>query len=325
VASNATPAMRELGTAFGEVFGKLGDVFKNLPFATVNAAVRGFAATLTGLGSVLASVIDVAIRLGAAFGDSFGVLLTGLADGIQKASPGLVDLGSALGDLFRAIAPLLPTIGELAGQFAHALADGIRTVIPYVQQFADWAKNNIGTIKAIAEGILALALAVKALSIFTSVVGWVDGVVGVLGRFKGSAEGAATSGSRFGGAVGLLKGIAIAGGLLAAAEAMDRINIASAGGVEHLQGFEENLHDIAGAASELLSGDFGKIGSEFAAQMDETKRNIQSGQSAFGQFLGFIKRGLAEKLPPLTFDVNTGPAAAQIDGFIAGVNKTHRR
>jgi hypothetical protein len=41
VASNATPAMRELATAFGEVFGKLGDVFKNLPFATVNAGVRG--------------------------------------------------------------------------------------------------------------------------------------------------------------------------------------------------------------------------------------------------------------------------------------------
>ena len=88
---------------------------------------------------------------------------------------------------------LLPVIGELAGQFAHSLADGIRAVIPYVQDFAAWAQNNVGTIKAVAEGIVALALGVKALNIFTSVLGWVDGAVGALGRFKGSAEGADAS------------------------------------------------------------------------------------------------------------------------------------
>jgi hypothetical protein len=46
--------------------------------------------------------------------------------------------------------------------------------------------------------------------------------------------------------------------------------------------------------------------------MDETVRNIQSGQSAFGEFLGYIKRGLAEKLPDMNFNLNTGPAAANL-------------
>jgi hypothetical protein len=320
--------MRGLGEAFGSIFGSIGNVFKTLAndnLGTLSKAMSGFSATLTGLGRVIGSVIDVAIRLGAAFGDSFGVLFTGLADGINKASPGLVDLGSALGDLFRAIAPLLPTIGELAGQFAHALADGIRTVIPYVQQFADWAKNNVGTIKVIGEGILALALAVKGLNVFTSVIGWVDGAVAAFRRFRGGADGAATSVGGLNGASGRLKNVLGAAGLLGAAlavgAALDQMNIKAAGGAENLKGFEENLHDLEGAAGELLSGDFGKIGSEFGAQMDETKRNIQSGQSAFGEFLGFIKRQLAEKLPPIDFNLNTGPALAQVDGLIGSINK----
>jgi hypothetical protein len=322
--ASAKDQMRGLGDAFGSIFGSLGDVLRTLAnddVGTFAKAIAGFSATLTGLGRVIGSVIDVAIRLGAAFGDSFGVVLNGLADGIGKASPGLVDLGSALGDLLRAAAPLLPTIGELAGQFAHALADGIRAVIPYVQAFADWAKNNIGTVKGIAEAIVALALGVKALSIFTSVVGWVDGVVGAFGRFKGSAATAEVATSRLGGAMGLLKGVAVAAALGAVAEGMDRVNISAAGGADKLTGVQENLHDITGAAHELLSGDFGRIGSEFGAQMDETVRHIQAGQSAFGQFLGYIKRQFAEKLPPLTFDVNTGPARAQVDGFIGAVNK----
>jgi hypothetical protein len=320
--ASAQDQMRGLGTAFGSIFGSIGAAMKDLASdGSIVKVVAGMSATFTGLGKVLGSLVQVVTRLGGAFGDSFGVLFTNLSIGIDKASPGLVDLGLALGDLFRAIAPLLPVIGELAGSFAHSLADGIRAVIPYVQQFADWAKNNIGTIKAIGEGILALALAVKGLSIFTSVLGWVDGVVGAFGRLKGGADGAATSASGLGRSLGLLKGVAIAAGLLAVAEAMDQINIKSAGGVEHLQGFEENLHDIAGAASELLSGDFGRIGDEFAAQMDETVRNIQTGKSAFGEFLGYIKRNLAEKLPDMNFNLNTGPAAGQLDAFIAGVNK----
>jgi hypothetical protein len=320
--SAAKDQMRGLGAAFGSIFGSIGAAMKDLAGdGSIAKVVAGMSATFTGLGKVLGSLVEVVTRLGGAFGDSFGVLFTNLSIGIDKASPGLVDLGLALGDLFRAIAPLLPVIGELAGSFAHSLADGIRAVIPYVQQFADWAKNNIGTIKAIAEGILALALAVKGLSIFSSVVGWVDGIAGAFGRLSGGADGAATKTGLLKDKLGLLKGLAIAGVLVGAAEAMDRINISAAGGVEHLQGFEENLHDIAGAASELLSGDFGKIGDEFATQMDETVRNIQTGKSAFGEFLGYIKRSLAEKLPDMNFNLNTGPAAGQLDAFIAGVNK----
>jgi hypothetical protein len=162
--------MRGLGTAFGSIFGSIGTALKDLAGdQTFAKTIAGFSATFTGLGRVSGQSLrslSVWVPRSATRSVSYS---PNLADGIDKASPGLVDLGSALGDLFRAIAPLLPTIGELAGSFAHSLADGIRAVIPYVQQFADWAKNNVGTIKAIAEGIVALALAVKGLSIFTSV------------------------------------------------------------------------------------------------------------------------------------------------------------
>jgi hypothetical protein len=317
IASNATPSMRELGAAFGDVFGKLGDVLRNLPFDTVNAAVRAFSATLSGIGSVIGSVVNLAVRLGAALGDSLGVVLDNLAAGLDKASPGLTDLAGAVGELLKAAAPLLPVIGELAGQFAGALASGIRTVIPYVQQFAAWAQNNIGTIKAIVEGIIALALAVKALNIFTTVVGWADTAIAAVTRFGGSAEGAGAKTGVFAGKLGLLKGIGVAVALAGIAVAMDRINTSAAGGADKLTGFAGELHDIA----RILTGDWGNPFDDINAQLDETVRNIQSGKSAFGEFLGFIKRSMAEKLPPLTFDLNTGPAQAQLDGFIAGVNR----
>lgn len=312
LSANATPSMRELGAAVGDVFGKLGDVLRNMPFDTVNAAVRGFSATLKGLGSVIAAVVDLAVKGGAAFGDSFGVVFDNLAKAISNATPGFVDLGGALGELLRAAAPLLPVIGDLAGQFAHALADGIRAVIPYVTAFADWAKNNVGTIKAIVEAIVALAVGVKALSFFTSVVGWVDGVVGAFGRLGGGAATAEKSAGSLITKLGGFKTLGIAAAIGAAAFAIDDLNIKAAGGADKLTGLNENLHDLR----LLLSGEWGNPFEAINQQLEDTKTNIVTGRSLFGEFLGFIKRSLTETLPPINFDVNTGPAHQQVVDFM---------
>jgi hypothetical protein len=50
----------------------------------------------------------------------------------------------------------------------------------------------------------------------------------------------------------------------------------------------------------------------------KTIKNIQSGQSLFGAFLGSIKRGLAEKLPPLTLQREHGAGAG-------ATRRVHRR
>jgi hypothetical protein len=69
--ASAKDQMRGLGDAFGSIFGSLGDVLRTLAnddVGTFAKAIAGFSATLSGLGRVIASVVDVAIRLGAAFG-----------------------------------------------------------------------------------------------------------------------------------------------------------------------------------------------------------------------------------------------------------------
>jgi hypothetical protein len=352
--ASAKGEMRGLGDAFGSIFGKIGEVLRTLAnddAGTFAKAIAGLSATLRGLGNVIGTVVDVAIRLGAAFGDSFGVLFDGLASGIQAAAPGLLDLGSALGDLFRAIAPLLPTIGELAGSFAHDLADGIRAVIPYVQDFAAWASNNVGTIKDIAIGIAALALGVKALSIFSTVVGWVSAASDALKVFKtlqigstvagwakdaaagldllgkklaGAGESSVAAGGKidaFGKKAGLIKGVGAALAIGAIAVALDDVQVKAAGSEKNLGTFGDTLHGLVGAAKQVFSGDFAGIFRDFASGIDEITTKFQTGESAVGAFFGAIKREWTEKLPPINFNINTGPAQAQITAFMNSVNK----
>jgi hypothetical protein len=329
--ASARGEMRGLGDAVGSVFGKVGDVLRTLAnddVGTFSQAVAGASSVIRGLGNVIAPVVDLAVRLGAALGDSIGVVLDNLGQGIQNASPGLVDLGRAVGDLLKAAAPLLPVIGQLASAFASQLADAVRAVTPYVRDFADWATNNVGTVKAIAETILILVAGFKALSIAQSVVGWVNGAITAVRNFGTAAatagtkaEAAAVSGGKLKGALTGWGALGAAVALAAAAEGMDRLNVSAAGGAEHLTGVKENLHDLTGAAHELLSGDFGRIGDEFAQQMDETIRNIQSGKSAFGEFLGFIKRSISDPLPPLNFNVDTGPGRTQVRKFLDEINQ----
>jgi hypothetical protein len=356
--ASAKGEMRGLGDAFGSIFGKIGGVLRTLAnddAGTFSKAIAGLSATLRGLGTVIGTVVDVAIRLGAAFGDSFEVLFNGLADGLQAAAPGLLDLGSALGDLLRAISPLLPTIGELAGSFAHDLANGIRAVIPYVQDFAAWASNNVGTIKDIAIGIAALAVGVKALSIFTSVVGWVSAATEALKVFKATTIGVAIAGWVADAAVGFqllttrIAASGVAAGISstfmaafgrttataavsagAASVAGGRLvgvlrRIAPALAVEAVLLGLSHIGDAAGAASGKVTGlrDEVALFATKASHLDlgffmrDFIDEVKFGSVIWAEFKNSIS---GFKLTPLKLNVDAAGAKAQTDKLISEIN-----
>jgi hypothetical protein len=84
---------------------------------TIGKAVQGLAATITGLGAVIAPVIELFLRMGAALGDSVGVALQGVGSGIQQVIPFFEKLaevaGTILVDAFNQLGPPIARAGQL--------------------------------------------------------------------------------------------------------------------------------------------------------------------------------------------------------------------
>jgi hypothetical protein len=98
-AAAAAPAMTSLGAAIGGIAGKIGEVFTKLAAdGTIQAAVTGLAATLQGLGDVIAPVIELLIRMGAALGGTLGAALSDLGKTIESMIPFFVHLAEVAGE-----------------------------------------------------------------------------------------------------------------------------------------------------------------------------------------------------------------------------------
>lgn len=120
----------------------------------IEALARGFSDLVRGVAPALPAIG----RLAAVIGESLGTVLTALAptlgevvrilaDALSKALSdpklieGLIAIGKAFGDLFIALAPILPSLAELAGVILKALADVLSAIAPVladvIKQFVD--------------------------------------------------------------------------------------------------------------------------------------------------------------------------------------------
>jgi hypothetical protein len=187
-AAAAAPAMTSLGAAIGGIAGKIGEVFTRLAAdGTIQAAVTGLAATLQGLGDVIAPVIELLIRMGAALGGTLGAALTDLGATIQSMIPFFVHLAQVAGDLLvSAFQQLGPAIRDVITQLlpgANQGLDGFANVIKTVvlPAIADFIRNIPGMIEAIKQFFLAATA--NALSFASSFLAVLSTVLGTLHDF----------------------------------------------------------------------------------------------------------------------------------------------
>jgi hypothetical protein len=187
-AAAAAPAMEALGAAIGNIFGRIGDVFNKLANnGVIQAAVQGLAATLDGLGAVVAALIDLFIQMGAALGGSFGAAMTDLSKTIESMIPFFVHLAQVAGDLLvSAFQQLGPAIRDVITQLlpgANQGLDGFANVIKTVvlPAIADFIRNIPGMIEAIKQFFLSATA--NALSFASSFLAAISGILEVLHGF----------------------------------------------------------------------------------------------------------------------------------------------
>lgn len=184
--ASAKTGLADIGTAIGSVFAKIGDVFTKLGAdGTINKAVEGLAATITGLGDVLAPIISLLIQMGAALGDSVGKALTDVGAGIEQVTPFFVQLadvaGKVLVDAFTQLGPpireLIDTILPGAGQGLDGFASLMHNVVlPAVADFINWIRTD-GIPGFIA---FSQAVIINATSAASAILGFVSSALAAL-------------------------------------------------------------------------------------------------------------------------------------------------
>jgi hypothetical protein len=182
-------AFAALGEALGSILGRIGEVFTRLAGdGTIARAVQGLAATLTGLGAVIAPLIELFIRMGAALGDSVGVALQGVGSTITQVTPFFVKLadvaGKVLVDAFRQLGPpirelidsILPGAGAGLDGFASIMHN---VVLPAIAGFINFLRTDgIPGIVAFTKGAI-----LQFLEFATAVTSTVSSLLGVLSAF----------------------------------------------------------------------------------------------------------------------------------------------
>lgn len=185
-AAAAQPAMQALGTAIGDIFGKVGDVFTKLAGnGVIQAAVAGLASTIEGLANVLAPVVSLLIQMGAALGDSVGQALTSVGAGIEQVTPFFVELARVAGEvLVDAFKQLGPPISELVDSILPGATSGLdgfaslmhNVVLPAVAGFINWIRTDG------IPGFIAFtqAVIINSTSAASAILGFVSSALGAL-------------------------------------------------------------------------------------------------------------------------------------------------
>jgi phage-related protein len=169
-----------LGPPVTEFVNGLGKALK-IAEPGIDALARGFGALVRGIAPALPAVG----RLADIIGQSLGHVLEALAPTLEKvvtvlanslalalSDPklinGLIAIGQAFGDLIIALAPLLPSLAELAGIILKALADVLSAIAPVladvIKQFIDALLPFLpGLVQAFVDLVKAILPLVKDL------------------------------------------------------------------------------------------------------------------------------------------------------------------
>lgn len=260
-------------------------------------------------------------------GDAF---VKNVLPALEKFLPVIAEISSGVIDglvvAMQVLGPLFEALGTILGPIAPVLGEIVK-----------WMVALGAILIGVGAGVKVLANVFSILKLAFDAGKLAFGAAGFAARLlTGNLKGAELQALKLGAAMGknaaggilsfvrnskLIKGAALAVALGAIAYEMDQINIKAAGGADKLQGFEENLHDIVGAGEMIASGDISGIFADINEDLTTMVRRLQTGESAIGKFFGWLKRQMTEPLPPMDFNVNTGPAKDQVDGFINQVNK----
>ena len=185
-AAAAAPAMAGLGTAFGNILSRIGDVFTRLGAdGTIQKAVQGLASTLNGLSAVIGPIIELLIRMGAALGDSVGVALTNLGGIIQTTIPFFEAIAHTAGVvLVDAFQQLRGPIEELLKSVFPGFQSGLQgfaavmhsVVLPALAGFINWIRTDgIPGLIAFTQGMI-----INLTAAGSAVLGFVSGALGAL-------------------------------------------------------------------------------------------------------------------------------------------------
>jgi phage-related protein len=282
----------------------------------IASAIQGFkdlAAIVGNIGSIITSVFT---GMGFSFASPLAALrdlTTQAAEFLRtvEAQEGLAQLGAALREigaqtgrvfmaLLQELLPILRESGPAIVAFAQGVGDflvaAIRTVGPLIRELGTFLSENKDLIRELTPFVLALAVAVKGLIVFTQVAKWVatarSAFVLLKGAFDGIGAAAGLAKGRvgvFGGALRALKVVGIGGALAAVAVGMDEINVAAKGGAENLTGWDENLHDIAGALKQIFTGAFPAIIADITTELDELNKKWSDGKAPVQEWFAAVK------------------------------------
>lgn len=227
---------------------------------------------------------------------------------------GLIVAMQVLGPLFSALAtilgPLAPVLGEIVKWLVALAAIGIGVGV---------------AVKMLYSTFTLLKVAVDAAKLAMGAAGFAARLL------TGNLKAGELQAIKFGAAMGkkavrglktfianskLVKGAGIALALGAVAVAMDEVNKSAADG-KPLQGFEENLGDISGAAQQLASGDFGAIFADIRGELGALNNTWSQGEAPIQHWFATVKQsfmtdfvGFFQNLP------------AQVGGWLQGVGQS---
>ena len=195
-----TEAMQRLGGALGAVFDQLGAVFITLSHGVITQALTGLASVIQGLGNVVAVVVEILIRMGAALGDTVGSSLTELGNILRTTIPFFEDLARVAGVLlveaFKQLGPrieelfggALPAANKIMDQFASFVTG---TVLPAIAGFIHFlATDGLSGIGAFVQGAAAgfLEFASSVVSAISQTVRAVAGFIVTLAQLSSGEQ-----------------------------------------------------------------------------------------------------------------------------------------
>ncbi|MBC3186363.1 hypothetical protein H7347_07220 [Corynebacterium sp. zg-331] len=123
------------------------------------------------VGGTLAPAIAATIQ---ALGPGLSAVVDGLGQGLQNAAAGAAPLGSALNSVLLAAAPLLPALGQIAGQISGVLASALSIGAGLLERFG-------GVLTAAIPAIVAVVAAFAGFSKIIPIIQMVGTAVSLLG------------------------------------------------------------------------------------------------------------------------------------------------
>lgn len=166
--------MNSIGNMFGKVMNGQTSALKRagISFTEAQEKVLKYG-TEEEKASMLAKVVEENI------GDMNKVMAQTDAGKIQQAKNAFGDLQEAVG------ARIAPAIGNLAEKIRDFSDYMTNNVLPAVDKFGAFLKENEGTIKLVGSAIAGVVVALGTLSIIMTVVGWVQSIITFMGVFGG--------------------------------------------------------------------------------------------------------------------------------------------